>query len=447
MRGSTLISIDCEGKSVSEDQDRLVAQITRYGLPAIILIFYITASLNFQYTPDSTFLMLREGGDTGSTTPAPLWMLLIAVGKLMGVDGLLVAKALGLFCGCAAILAMFVLAQQFLQDRLLALTVALMMAMQFWLLQTSVTGSALNVAMVLVLMAVVFLLKNDYMAATVMIGLCSLVFWQAALFLPVVFYDLMVNSISRRRGIKVFLAGILVYAAVLLPWFLFALLYERGFIPALPPVREFPATDSAWIALIVFLVVLLGSGVVVLVRRPGGERIRLHSYIPPLLVTGILMLGQDTGNLDLTFLALPLLMAMAVDAGKVVLGALGHQNKVHLFALALTAVVLIQSQLFYLRETRPLMAKRQAESTELARIGDWLGSNLQPGDVVAAEHPGIVGYHAGWNVVDIGSAGSGPTYLVSSGGDHPGYVRAFSAGMQNPDLHLSANHFAVWRRE
>ena len=44
------------------DEHRLIRSLVRYGIPVLMLIFYVNASLRFDYTPDSTFLSLLSLG-------------------------------------------------------------------------------------------------------------------------------------------------------------------------------------------------------------------------------------------------------------------------------------------------------------------------------------------------------------------------------------------------
>lgn len=434
-----------------ERRQQSALQIARFGLPGIILIFYITASFTFSYTPESTFVVLRgmEYTDSGiAVSQSPLWMLLISVGKLVGLDALLAAKVLGLFFACTSILSTYMFSHHILHDRLLAFCASVAVAFQSWMLQTSVAGSAIELGLALLIMVLFFLLRNEYVLAAIVIGLCSLVFWQAALVLIVLFVDLMANSVSTRRGLKVFLACLLVFGSAILPWIMYVISSGVPWIPSLQPLADFPEPDASWFATATFLVLLVLSGVVVLLRRGPEERIRLHLYTAPLMTAGILLAGPITGNPDLTLLALPLLIVLAVDAGRTVCVAIGHGERLHLYGFVLTALLLVQSQLFYLRETRPRMEKRSAESVELASIAEWLRVNLLPEDVVAAEYPGIVGYYAEHPVRHPGRAApSDIDYIISSHGDHAGYRRVFTSGVKETDAFMSTNHFTVWRRE
>lgn len=438
-------------EETTEKHNQAALQIARFGLPGIILIFYITASFTFSYTPESTFVALGglEYSDSGiAVSQSPIWMMLVTVGKLLGLDALLAAKVLGLFFACASILSCYVFSHHILQDRLLAFCASLAVALQFWLLQISVAGSALGLGLALLFMALFFLLRNEYVLAAIVMGLCALLFWQAALLLIVLFIDLMGNSVSTRRGVKVFLACLLVFGAAILPWIMYVLFSGVPWIPSLQPLADFPEADASWFATVTFLVLLILSGVLVLLRHGPEGRARLYLYTAPLMTAGILLAGPITGNADLTLLALPLLIVLAIDGGRIVLDALGHPEKQYFYIFVFTALLLVQSQMFYLRETRPLMERRSAESVELVSIAEWLRGNLLPEDVVAAESPGIVSYYAGHPIRHLGGAvTSDIDYIVSPVGDHAGYRRVFTAGVTQTDAYMSTNHFAVWRRE
>ena len=75
------------------DNDVLANRIARYGLPLLVLIFYIHAARFLEYTPDHGFIVPTyaaglingvglEGPSwaAGFGTPSPLWALLLAAG-------------------------------------------------------------------------------------------------------------------------------------------------------------------------------------------------------------------------------------------------------------------------------------------------------------------------------------------------------------------------------
>lgn len=106
---------------MTEDQERQLQRrmfwwrlVLQYGIGVIVVVFYVTASLHFHYTPDDTYIYLQygrniargEGISFNAGTPSygmtgPLWGFLIAAGTKLSLDPYIVAKTLDIvFAAC-----------------------------------------------------------------------------------------------------------------------------------------------------------------------------------------------------------------------------------------------------------------------------------------------------------------------------------------------------------
>ena len=219
----------------SLDDQRWIKNLVRFGLPAIVLVFYLTASAHFGYTPDDTYIYLQfaknivhgagfafNAGEPTYGITSPLWLLIVAFGGWIGIDPYIAAKTLDLVIASAALLVFFDLSLRVLGDHVAGLCATLAFSMNVWFLRWAGTGMEASLSVILVLLTVRYILMNEYLLAMVIAGLLSLTRPEAGLFAGLILVDVVLNSRDRRRGWKMVGALSLIYLAVLLPWILYA---------------------------------------------------------------------------------------------------------------------------------------------------------------------------------------------------------------------------------
>src|SRR5512134_1625178 len=113
---------------VRDVQPSFVSTITRYGLPFVIGIFYFTASLGFEFTDASTmrmasFVKFGFASPIADGYPSPLWQFLLMMGEWFHLDPLLSSKVLSLVFSCLVVFVSYLVANEILRDRLIALCV------------------------------------------------------------------------------------------------------------------------------------------------------------------------------------------------------------------------------------------------------------------------------------------------------------------------------------
>ncbi|MEO8168000.1 MAG: hypothetical protein ABI623_07125, partial [bacterium] len=200
-----------------EDQPPFLRNLARYGVPLVILIFYATASLYFNYSPDELF---KTAVNVRDSSPASLWEVFLILGKFFGVDLLLTAKIFSMLFACFALLLSYLIAQEILHDYLLSFCVTLTLSMQPWLLQLAPSGNGFAFALFLLLAAIFFLLRNEYIIAAILGSLATLVLWQAVGIVIVIMVDVFLNSLDKRRATKLMASVGLIFFAISLPWIL-----------------------------------------------------------------------------------------------------------------------------------------------------------------------------------------------------------------------------------
>ena len=424
------------------------ARIARYGVPAVIGIFYLTASLAFDFTSEGTMAMaslVKYGFSSplGAGSPSPLWEFILTVGRMFRLDPLLSAKVLSLVFSCLAILVCYLVANEILRDYVMAFCVALILAMQGWFLQIAPSGSALGAAMALVLAVVFFMLRNDYVVATFILGLCTLIFWQAVFLLVPLCADIGINSINKRRALKVMLVAGLAYGGALLPWVVFSWINARDMIPVMLGFSELPALTAVG----TLTLALPGSCAVVglALAASGAKHERRSAGVGPHLFMIFLFILGTVLHLDVWYAGIPLVLAYGFLGLTRVWERLGRGNPGYTVSIVLTGVLLIGAQSSFYTENKPSMADAIAQMRELRTAGEWVGMNSLTGQDICAEHPAVIGYYAERPVTSVAqSSGSHCDLMVSSRTEISGYEMAFSP-KASPD-EVPVQRFAVWRK-
>jgi len=438
---------------VDTQQNPVVQTLARYGLPVVVLVFYVTASLSFAFTPDSTFTVLQfVRDDPGSVvyaagTPAPLWLGLLRLGLSSGLDMLLVAKVFSLVFGCTVILAVFLLGSEVTGNRLLGLLAALTTAMTVWLLREGPSGGVVPLATTLALMTLFFLQRNEYVLAAILMGLCLLLFWQGAVLAVFLIVDVIVNSIHKTRGVKLASSLLLIIAGVLLPWALAAWHFGLNPLPLFPMDRGMgPDAFAGAAVVLVFVLAVLGffrTG-----TQDGTLAGEMRLNITPVLWMATLLVLAVFANSRFLLIALPIGTVYAFRAVRTIFGSFSGEKSMYQWSVIVAALILMLNQASYVFSFRPEMDRRIENVKPLMEIGGWLNLHAPADAVIVAEEHGTVGYYAQRAVGRVEDAGlSGADFVIATTVVHEGFVRVLSPtgiGEGAPGRHEEP--VAVWKR-
>jgi len=439
------------------DEYPLILRIVRYGLPLVVALFYLTASLAFDYTPDSAYTTFHAARDLAQhgeviqnqslVSPNPLWVFFLALGGVLNVDVVLTAKVFSLFFASLSVLCTYLVANELLKEKLLGFCAALLTAMQYSLLQSAPSGTAHAMAMTLSLSAMFFLLRNEYLLATLFTGLCTLVFWEGAVLFFVLIIDIWLNSTSKRRGIKVIGSVVIVYGAVLLPWLLYSIVIQNSFLTLLVPVGEFP--EFSWRETVSAAVVGASTiaGVVLLTHR-FEERVAFLRNQSAALAWGLVACFMGLyGGSDLWMLAIPFGAAFAFQGLKQSLIRWNKLGSFYSLAFLLTAFLLALSQATFTGVARTAMSDGIEASQQLIPISYWIKSHVPNDATVCAMHrQGILRYYA---ERDIMCADRSKTdrkrdeydYVVDNAMTMDGFDLVYTPGIAG-----STHAYGIWRR-
>ena len=441
---------------MKEERNPVVEQIVRFGLPLVILVFYCTASLEFQYTPDSTFQMLQiarlqnEGGGSvlsaGGTTPSPLWMLLLALGSRFHLDLLLTAKVFSLFFSCSVILMLYLIAFELLRDRVLGFYLSLVFALQPWLLQAAPSGSALLFGLMLTLTSIFFLLRNDYVLSTVFVGLSTIVFPEAVVLMGLLIVDVILNSVERLRAKKVIFGRAVIYCSTLLPWLLYSAFNKISVTPVLISFGELPGWTAVSVAAFAALVMLMIAAIVLLIQSGESGRLVVRTQAATLLWVCVVMTLGFAGRREFFLMGIPLLAVYAFMGLRELIIARHREHLVYTVAFIFAGLLLVQNQVTSSSVGASIMHNAIEEERDLVSIAYWLKANTRAEATVMAEKPGIVGYYSDRAVSPLTMESEmRAEYIVSRVKSVDGYAVVYDPVDVGLDV-SPAHHFALLKR-
>ena len=420
------------------------------GLPVIVLLFYGTASLHFPYTPDDTYIYLQfarnvaggngiafNAGEPAYGFTSPLWMFIIALGGKMGVDLFLAAKAIDLVFASAALIVLYLLAYEILRDMSVALCATVAFSVNAWFLRWAGSGMETSLSVFLTLATLLFCLRNEYFLAVVLAGLLTLTRPEGGFIVAVIVADLSMNSFNKKRALKLGSSLLLIYAVLMAPWLLYALRTFGTVVPntALAKVgwnftigdtvstlrdllQTFLAADGA--ALVAFLAA--GALLSVRFRRPvagetgpgRGPYLARQSLPGILWVAGLSLFYLASGTNVVSrylLLATPLITVYAFSFLFEFLSITSWRRRAHLGVVVLTAVIMLQNQLFYHRYVVPgIEAFEEGMESCLIPIGRWIGERTPAASTVVTGDIGAMGFFSERRMCDAAGLVS-PSFL------------------------------------
>jgi hypothetical protein len=415
------------------EQHPAITQIVRFGLPLVVAVFYATAARGFAYTADAGYsaaewaqhLLGPIATPPAITLFSPLWTLLTALGGLMGLDVLLVAKVLSLVFGCFALLALYLLSVELLDDRILAFCVSLIVALDPWLLQAGPSGTAATALAALSIAALFFMRREDFALASLLVGFCTLIALPAAaLFVSLL---LEISAARRERGsIKVMAASGLVYLAVLLPWFMFALLKGLPFLPSVQVPGDSIAISWFGVLTIVMSASLAIAGLITVRRSPlvrllaGDQVTGLWIWVVWIACAGLVF------DRDVWLAGLPVLALLALHGLRAIVPALRDDAPNYSFAFLFVGIMLVLNQSTYFLLTKGAMARAMEDQQAVAVIAQWIKSNIPDVTTVESEEPGTLEYflRTGTRVVPLEKAPRSQLILTART-EVPGYEEVY----------------------
>jgi hypothetical protein len=393
------------------------------------------------YLTDDTFIHLQYArhlahgdglvfnlGERVYGCTSPLWAALIADGMVLHLDGLKVARALGLLATLASVGLFLQLMRRTVKSAALRAAATLAWASNAWMLRWSVSGMETALAVALILAGFVAFTEGlQWGARPVRTGtlwaLAALTRPEAVLLLVLWGVFLIVDT-ENRAGLRRLVFGAMPPVAIYGSWLIFARLYFGTFWPVTlaakaaggeglayhlgnlwRQVRIVGATDGLLAALLIAALIFGG-------RRLWPSRVNAQRFVPWAWLIGVPALYVARGVPVLSRYLLPLLPVLAWlawraadrwwigDAAPHELPARARRAAVAGFALA--ALVVVQELVVYRTAVLPHVTSfSTAMERSLMRWGRWFGAHSAPSAEIAAPDIGAIGYFSERRVLDL----------------------------------------------
>ena len=395
--------------------------VLRFGLAGVVIVFYLTAMLHYQYTPDDTYIYLQyakniaqgEGFSFNAGIPSygvmgPLWVLLLAIGARIGLDPFIVAKTFDvLFASLSIILAQLV-ALHVTRHRFYSFFAAVFVGFDAWLLRWAGTGLETSLATFLVLMTLWNLVMRDAPLAAGSCGLLTLVRPEGVLFFALVLVKAWEFGRIRDAQWRTLGYTLLFFLIIVVPWIFYALITFGTIVPNSYPARTFGMFDwrESVRAVAASIQVLVGSQAVVCVFLGGGvfvawlrngARFLWREAAPVAVVVALVAGDAVVGVRMLSRYLLPVIPVV------VIYGLWGMQRLEEAFRIpfrrmvvvmcVVSVVVMVQNAVLFGTRAVPHIVNYTRGMDDCFRpMAYWLREHSEPDAVVLARDVGLLGY-------------------------------------------------------
>jgi hypothetical protein len=414
------------------------SRVERAGL-AIGIAVAIALTIPLRgYVTDDTFIHLQYAhhlahgqglvfnvGERIYGCTSPLWVALIADGILLGLDGLLVARALGMLATLASIVFFMQLMRRTVRVPAIRAVATVAWAGHAWMLRWSMSGMETPLAVALVIAGFVAYTEGKQWGARpartgALWGLAALA-RPEAVFLLMAWAVLLLIDAESRNGLRRLVFGVVPPAVIYGGWLLFARLYFGTFWPQtlsaktagaeglafhvdnlLRQGRIVAATDGLLVVLLVIAMGFRGPRVL----TPGVPARRL---LPWAWVLGLPALYAARSVPVISRYLLPLLPVVAWMAWRAAAQwwageapNRARERRAIGLAAAVAALVLIQNLFVYRSTVVPHVRSFSAGMREsLIPWGRWFARHTPPEAVIAVPDIGAIGYYSQRRVVDL----------------------------------------------
>ncbi|MBI1804766.1 MAG: hypothetical protein HY033_13580 [Ignavibacteriae bacterium] len=422
------------------------------ALPVIVAFFYMTASRHFSYTPDGTYIYLQfaknvvrgagiafNAGEPTYGVTSPLWLFVIALGGKLGLDLYMAAKAMDLVFASLGLVAFFFVAYEVIRNGVVALCATVAFSVDAWYLRWAGSGMETSLSVLLVLLTFLFCLRNEYFLSIVFAALLTLVRLEAILMVGLIILDAYINSQNKRRALKLGTALLVVYSALIVPWFLYARMTFGSAVPTAAmgnigfkfTIDAMAPTFTNVLETIVApngvaIAVLIVAGIVLLMKRkdlvsldPSEESTeKFFIFRQSLIGVGwialisLFYISMKTGVVSrYLLLVTPFIVIYAFLFLMRAILLLPWRRFAYAAVFVFAALVMLQNQVFYRSIVLPgIEAFEVGMEGCLIPIGKWLAENTPAGSSVVVGDIGAIGYHSDRRVFDTAGLAS-PVFL------------------------------------
>lgn len=402
------------------------ARVVKYGIAVVSAVFYVTAVLQFDYTPDASYVSFRvasqlaggEGfafnpGQPSAGTGGPAWTLLIAAGIRLGLDAPIVGKTFDLVFACLALFAVYFLASLILRDKIAALIAALLFSVDAWALRSSASGLGNSLALLLAVVTLWYGFRREYVLASLVNGFLMLC---APLEAAALFALTMVDAFAFWRRMKAppaaAIRSLAAISVVVIPWVAYAFMHsiplgtDPGIVTfsAAPFLGAASQGDLIWYAAsggIMLTALVLGHA---LAAFRSDWRLLAPSAFPVFWAVAAVALTlalNPEGMVRTWILVAPVIVIYGI-LGLYYLSAfaIGPGRRSTLALMAAVVASIVANQAVYRLKVVPEMNRTVVEMQEQVRpMAHWVRSRMASDETLVAPFAGMIGWISGVRVL------------------------------------------------
>lgn len=410
-----------------------------FVIAGIIAVFFFNVKAHFTYTVDDTYIYLQYAKNmiagngicfnTDQPTygiTSPLWLFIITIGGWFGSDLYQTAKWMDIVFACSSLIVFYLLSLQIIKDKAIVITSVIAFSVNAWFMRWTGSGMEASLAVLLILLAVLYFIRMKYFLSIFFTALLTLVRPEGALFTLIIFVDILfLKSVEIKKWMLIKLAGI--FLGVVIPWVIYARSVFGTFIPntMLGKVGfNFSLSKSYATFLDVAQTLAVTDGIVIVIiaafimkelfGKSNGERYSIVHKFVSIFKNNFLLFGwsftislfyilSDTNVVSrYLLLMIPLLIIYGFYFLSEYLKAKYIERYVYLGIFILTALVMMQNQIFYHRVVRPGIESFSAGMENcLIPIGKWLKQNTDLSSTILVGDVGAIGYYSDRKIYDV----------------------------------------------
>ncbi len=386
-------------------------------------LFVLDILQKLQYSPDDTFIYMQyarniaggEGfsfnaGEPSYGVTSPLWVIMLSIPYIFGIDGFWFSKILDLLCAAASVVVFYRLSRLIFSEenkQFLSIISAALFILNIWFIRWSLTGMETNLAVLCVMLILYSYYRKNYAISFFILGLFFLVRPEGFFFFLAVFASLLIERyFVLKRDLKKILLYIVLFLIPVIPFLVYAELefgtfvantalgkstFTLGFGIIAAQVTEIIRTLAPSSAVEILLSIVF---VVFLLRKKQFSGYAVLILWPVLLI--FVYIFTDADIISRYFLIIiPVFTLLAVKSVELL------DRRIFPVAAALFVITLFISQSVFYEFVKP-HTDDFSEGVEecLIPIGKWFSENTPQDTRILVNDVGAIGYYSNRYIID-----------------------------------------------
>lgn len=391
-------------------------------LAAAVIFFVLDTFQKLHYSPDDTYIYMQYArnisggggfsfnyGEPSYGITSPLWVLILSVSYLFGLNGFWFAKIFDLICAVCSVIVFCRFAKLIFKDDnpFLASLASSLFILNIWFIRWSFTGMETNLAALCMILIFYFYYKQNYALCFFLLGLFFLIRPEGIFLFIVILASLFIEKRkSLKQDFKAVSIYILMFLIPVIPFLIYAKIVfgtiisntalgkstlTFGFAIIQAQITEIVKTLAPSSAVEIILSVL---AVIYLLKKK-----QFLNHFALILWPAVLLVVYIFTDADIIsryfMIIIPVFTLLAVKTIEIL------SKKQFAAGISFFVLILIISQFSFYKFVKPHTDKFSEGVEEcLIPIGKWFSDNTPPGTKILVNDVGAIGYYSNRNIVD-----------------------------------------------